>query len=41
MATAWVTHGAHGWPAVFPPPDLQGRSLRAVAEAIVSAARHP
>lgn len=35
IATAWVTHGRRGWPAVFPPPDIRGRSLRAVAETIV------
>lgn len=35
IATAWVTHGRHAWPAVFPPPDVRGQSLRAVAEAIV------
>ena len=35
MATAWVTHGARTWPAVFPPPDARGESLLEVVEALL------
>jgi 2-haloacid dehalogenase len=35
ITTAWVTHGARGWPKVFPSPDIRGDSLLQVAEAIV------
>jgi 2-haloacid dehalogenase len=41
LATAWVTHGVRGWPGVFPAPDVRGRSLRAVAEALVRLPREP
>ena len=34
MATAWVTHGARGWPSVLPTPDVRGESLLKLAEAI-------
>jgi 2-haloacid dehalogenase len=36
ITTAWVTHGARGWPTVFPSPDIRGDSLLQVAEEIVS-----
>ncbi len=36
IKTAWVTHGARGWPTVFPSPDIRGDSLLQVAEEIVS-----
>lgn len=35
IRTAWVRHGARGWPAVFPPPDLQADTLLELARALV------
>jgi 2-haloacid dehalogenase len=35
IGTAWVSHGARGWPSVFPTPDVRGESLLTLAEAIV------
>lgn len=35
ITAAWVTHGAHGWPSVFPTPDIKGENLLQVAGAIV------
>ena len=34
IRTAWVRHGAHGWPAVFPNPDLQADTLLELARAL-------
>jgi 2-haloacid dehalogenase len=34
MRTAWVRHGAHAWPAVFPAPDVQADTLLELASAI-------
>jgi 2-haloacid dehalogenase len=34
MRTAWVRHGAHRWPAVFPNPDLQADTLLELARAL-------
>jgi 2-haloacid dehalogenase len=31
MRTAWVRHGAHQWPSVFPEPDFQADTLRELA----------
>jgi len=35
IATAWVTHGARGWPAVFPAPDLRAETLLELAHTLV------
>ncbi len=35
IRTAWVRHGAHAWPAVFPKPDLQADTLLELARALV------
>ncbi|HZE06551.1 MAG TPA: HAD-IA family hydrolase [Solirubrobacteraceae bacterium] len=35
IGTAWVTHGARGWPQVFPPPDIQGDTLPQVVRQLV------
>jgi 2-haloacid dehalogenase len=32
MSTAWVSHGARMWPAVFPRPGLEGATLRDLAQ---------
>ncbi|MBV9817170.1 MAG: HAD hydrolase-like protein [Solirubrobacterales bacterium] len=37
MGTAWVRHGAVGWPAVFPEPDVSGETLVDVAQALLAA----
>jgi 2-haloacid dehalogenase len=34
MRTAWVRHGTHRWPAVFPPPDIQADTLLELAAAL-------
>lgn len=34
MRTAWVRHGAHAWPAVFPTPDVQADTLLELAATI-------
>jgi 2-haloacid dehalogenase len=35
ISTAWVRHGARGWPAVFPAPDFQAETLLELARALV------
>ena len=35
LGTAWVTHGARGWPAVFPAPDVRGDTLVEVVTQLV------
>ncbi len=35
IATAWVTHGARGWPAVFSAPNFRAENLRDLARALV------
>jgi 2-haloacid dehalogenase len=35
IRTAWVRHGAHGWPAVFPNPNVQADTLLELARALV------
>lgn len=35
MGTAWVTHGARGWPAVFPAPGVRGETLSEVVARLV------
>lgn len=35
VGTAWVTHGARGWPEVFPAPDIRGDTLPEVARKLV------
>lgn len=39
IATAWVTHGARGWPEVFPAPDLSAPGLAGIAEQVLDAGR--
>jgi 2-haloacid dehalogenase len=35
LRTAWVRHGALGWPAVFPLPEIEADTLPEVARALV------
>lgn len=36
LGTAWVKHGAHLWPAVFPQPDVQADSLPDLARELLA-----
>jgi 2-haloacid dehalogenase len=38
IRTAWVTHGARGWPDVFALPDVRGETLPDVARGLVEGA---
>lgn len=35
LGTAWVRHGARGWPAVFPTPEIEADTLPGLARALV------